>query len=430
MSLLADESHALKLDAADPQAEWREHFFIPENQVYLDGNSLGLLSREAEAALLKMLGQWKNLAIDGWLRADPPWFTLGEELGALMASLIGAAPGEVVATGSTTVNLHALLATFYRPAGKRTKIVATALDFSSDRYALESQIALRGLDPKAELRCVASRDGRLVEEGEIIAAMTDDVALVFLPAVSYQSGQLFDMARLTAAAHERGILIGFDCAHSIGAVEHAFDEWGVDFALWCTYKYLNSGPGGIGGLYVNRRHFPQASGMLPGLRGWWGSDKSRQFDLAPEFTPAGCAGAWQIGTTHLFSAAPLLGSLRIFKAVGIGALRAKSQSLTGYLIELLDELAGPPWHLAIGSPREPARRGGHVAVEHPDAARLCKALKARGVIPDFRPPNVIRLAPAPLYNSFHEVWRTANHMKEIIEHGEQERHIPGRDVVA
>ncbi len=430
MLLLADESHALKLDAADPLAGWRMHFYIPENQIYLDGNSLGLLSREAEAALLNALGQWKNLAIEGWLRAAPPWFTLGEELGALLAPIIGAAPDEVVAAGSTTVNLHALLATFYRPAGRRTKIVATALDFSSDRYALESQIALRGLDPKKELRCVASRDGRLVEEGEIIAAMTDDVAVAFLPAVSYQGGQLLDMARLAAAARERGILIGFDCAHSIGAVPHAFDAWGVDFALWCSYKYLNSGPGGIGGLYVNRRHFPKASGVSPGLRGWWGSDKARQFDLAPEYTPADCAGAWQIGTTHLFSAAPLLGSLQIFEAAGIGALRAKSLALTDYLITLLDELAGPPWNLTIGSPRDPARRGGHVAVEHPEAARICKALKARGVMPDYRPPGVVRLAPAPLYNSFHEVWRTANHLREILERGEQERHVPGRDVVA
>ncbi len=430
MHLLSDESHALKLDAADPLAGWRSHFFIPESLIYLDGNSCGLLSREAETALLKTLAQWKELAIEGWLQADPPWFTLGEELGAMMAPLIGAAPDEVVATGSTTVNLHALLATFYRPEGRRTKIVATALDFPSDRYALESQIALRGLDPKNELICVGSRDGRLVEEGEIIAALGDDTALAFLPAVSYRSGQLFDMARLTAAARARGALIGFDCAHSIGAVPHAFGDWGVDFALWCNYKYLNGGPGAAGGLYVNRRHFPAVSGRMPGLRGWWGCDKARQFDLAPEFAPAESAGAWQIGTTHLFSAAPLQGSLQLFAAAGIGALRAKSLALTQYLIALMDELAGAPWNLTVGTPRDPARRGGHVAVEHPEAARICKALKARGVIPDFRPPNVIRLAPAPLYNSFHDVWGAAQRLKAIVERREYEQYPAGRDVVA
>src|SRR5205823_2830366 len=269
-----DEAYAAELDRADRLAPFRDRFYLPSGQLYFDGNSLGLLSRDAEAAVLRVLGEWKGLGIDGWLGAPTPWYYLGEELGKLTAPLIGAAPDEVVVTGATTVNLHNLVATFYRPEGKRRKIVATALDFPSDVYALRSQLALRGADPEADLVLCGSRDGRTIDEADIVAALTDEVALLLLPSVLYRSGQLFDIAGLTAAAHARGIVAGFDCCHSIGAIPHRFDDWGVDFALWCNYKYLNNGPGGTAGLYVNRRHF----GTTPGLAGWWGSHKERQFD--------------------------------------------------------------------------------------------------------------------------------------------------------
>lgn len=423
-----DAAYAAELDRDDPLAAFRARFYTQPGRCYFDGNSLGLLSRDAEAAVLRVLDEWKRLAIEGWLAAPHPWYSLGEELGKLTAPLIGATPDEVVVTGTTTVNLHNLVATFYQPVGARRKIVATALDFPSDLYALRSQLALRGSDPTRDLVLVPSDDGRTIAEEALIAAMTDEVALVLLPSVLYRSGQLLDLPRLAAAARERGIPLGFDCCHSVGAIPHQFDAWDVDFAFWCNYKYLNNGPGGTAALYVNRRYF----GRAPGLAGWWGSHKARQFDMAASFDPAPDAGAWQISTIQVLSSAPLHGSLQLFAEAGIAAVRAKSLALTRYLMALLDAtgLTAAPYGYAIGTPRDDARRGGHVAVEHADAPRIVKALKARGVIPDFRPPNVIRLAPVALYTSFSDVWRVVAHLRAIVDGREHEAYASGRDLVA
>ena len=424
---VTSEAYARELDAGDPLAPFRERFYLPDGRIYLDGNSLGLLSKDAEAAVRSSLEDWKRLGIDGWLKADPDWFTIGERLGALMASMVGAEPDEVVVTGGTTINLHNLVATFFEPAGSRRAILAGGLDFPSDVYALQSQIALRGGAPD-DLVLVSSNDGRTLDEDDVIAAMTEDVALVVLPSVLYRSGQLLDIARLTAAAQERGIPIGFDCAHSAGVVPHRFDEWGVDFAFWCTYKYLNAGPGAVGALYVNRRHH----GRRPGLSGWWGYAKERQFDMLHTWEGAAGAGAWQIGTPPVLGTVALLGSLRIFEEAGIERIRTKSTAQTGYLIELLEGmgLTGAAHGYRIGTPREPERRGGHVAVEHDAGPRIAKALKARGVIPDFRPPDVVRLAPIPLYTSYHELWRSAHHLREIVESGDFLTLAEGRELVA
>ena len=425
MHTLAD---AQARDRADALRGYRDRFHVPEGQIYLDGNSLGLLTRDAAAEVQRALLQWQTLGIGGWLDADPPWFTLGEELGALVAPLVGAEPAAVVVTGSTTVNLHALLATFYRPEGSRRKILATALDFPSDIYALQSAVALHGGDPARDVVQVASDDGRTVDEAAIIAAMTDEVAFAVVPSVMYRSGQLLDIARLAAAGRERGVPVLFDCAHSAGAVPHAFDAWGVDFAVWCSYKYLNAGPGATAGMYVNRRHW----GATPGLAGWWGYDKDRQFDMVYEWRGGAGAGAWQIGTPPLLATAPLRGSLRLFHEAGMTALREKSLALTSYLMTLIEDLGlcGEPYGYSIGTPREDARRGGHVAVEHADAARIAKALRARGVIPDFRSPNVIRLAPVPLLIGYEDVWTTVQHLKAIIDGGEHHTFTIGRERVA
>jgi kynureninase len=407
--------YAAERDGADPLRAIRDRFYVRDDRIYLDGNSLGLASRDAEAAVLRALEDWKALGIDGWTEGDRPWFHLGEELGALQAELVGARPDEVVLTGTTTVNLHSLVATFYRPAGRRTKILADELNFPSDIYALASEVRLRGYAPEEHLVLARSRDGRTLDEGDLIAAMGDDVALVVLPSVLYRSGQLLDMARLTAAAHERGIPIGFDCSHSVGSVPHRLHDWDVDFALWCTYKYLNGGPGAVGSLFVHRRQF----GTPPALAGWWGYDKARQFDMALDFAPAASAGGWQISTPPVLSAAALYGTLRMFREAGIRRVREASLNRTGYLIFLIDELlSGAPCGFGVGTPREPERRGGHVALEHPDAIRICKALKARGVIPDFRFPNVIRLAPIALYTTYTELWRTVEILREIVDRGE------------
>lgn len=410
------ESLARALDAADPLAGFRERFYVPSDTIYLDGNSLGLLSRDAETAIIDALESWKTHGINGWLAADPPWFTLGEDLGSRLAAMIGATPESVVVTGTTTVNLHQMIGTFYRPEGNRRKIVATSLDFPSDVYAMQSQIRTLGGDPDRDLVLVESRDGRTIGEDDIIAALNDEVALVMLPTVLYRSGQLLDVELLTAAAHEVGAIIGFDCAHSIGAIPHQLDQWGVDFAVWCTYKYLNAGPGAVGALYVNPRHY----GLEPALAGWWGYRKDRQFEMVHRWEGAHSAGAWQISTIPLLSTAALIGSLAMFEEAGIDAIRAKSLAQTDYLISRIDDsgLCDQAIGYRVGTPREHARRGGHVAVDHGHAAQITRALRAKGVTPDFRQPNVIRLAPIALYTTYHELWYTVQVLREIVESGE------------
>lgn len=428
MSTFLDRAYAEELDRDDPLRPFRDRFYVQPGTLYMDGNSLGLLSRDAEQSLLATLDDWKTLGIDAWMRANPPWFYLGEELGKRQAAMFGAEPDEIVVAGTITVNLHQLVGTFYEPTDTRRKIIATALDFPSDIYALQAHIRAHGGDPEVDLIRVPSHDGRTIDEDDIIAAMTDDVALASLPSVLYRSGQLLDMERLTRAANERGIPIGFDCAHSAGVIPHRFSEWGVDFALWCNYKYLNAGPGSVGGLYVNRRHF----GKLPALPGWWGYAKERQFDMLHDFEGAPGAGAWQISTINVLAAAPLIGSMNIIDEVGIDAIRAKSLQLTDYLMQLLEDsgLLGGMYGYAIGTPREHKRRGGHVAVEHEHGTQIARALKARGVVPDFRPPNVIRLAPVPLYTTFADVWETVQHLRDIIDTGEYQALAEQREVVA
>ncbi|MBC8138151.1 MAG: kynureninase [Fibrella sp.] len=405
------ENVAQALDAADPLRSFRERFYRRAGEIYLDGNSLGLLSRDAESSVLRVLDEWKTLGIEGWTAADPPWFSFSETLANSVAPLIGADAGEVIVTGSTTVNLHQLLATFYDPAAVKSRILADELNFPSDIFALQSHLRLRGLNPGEHLVRVPSRDGRTLEEDDIIAAMTEgNVQMAVLPSVVYTSGQLLDMKRITQAARDRDILIGWDCSHSIGAVPHALSEWGVDFAFWCHYKYLNAGPGSVGGLYLNRRHF----GKSPGLAGWFGSRKDKQFAMEHTLIPADDAGAMQIGTPHLLSLAPLEGTLRIHHEAGMDRLRAKSLALTAFLRELTEaELV--PLGVGVATPPEPERRGGHLALIHPEAARISRALRRAGVVPDFRPPDIVRLAPVPLYTSFADCVEAVRRLEVILE---------------
>ena len=408
--------HAEALDAQDPLRGFAERFYRPEGIAYLDGNSLGLLSVDAERAVQDALQAWKIYGVEGWTGAEPAWFTLGEQRGAEMAPLVGAAPSSVVVTGGTTINLHQLVASFYRPEGKRRKIVATSLDFPSDIYALQGQIRLRSGDPDTDLVQVPSRDGRTLAIDDLFAAFTDQVALVLLPSVLYRSGQLLDIPALTQAAHTAGCLIGWDCAHSVGTIPHAFDDWNIDFATWCTYKYLNAGPGAVGALYVNPRH----ANTVPALPGWWGYRKDRQFEMVHDWEGASGAGAFQISTIPLLSAAALLGSLPIFQEAGLDAVRAKSLAQTRYLMDMVEftGLTSEPYGYRIGTPRDDTARGGHVALEHDRAAAISAALRQRGVIVDFRAPDVIRLAPIALYTSYAELWDVVQVLREIIDSGE------------
>jgi kynureninase len=370
------------------------------------------------------LDAWRSQAIEGWTEAEPPWYTFAETLGAQTAPLVGAAPEEVIVANSTTVNLHQLLATLYDPHDRRTALLTDATAFPSDLYALRSHLRLRGRDPVADLRLVPSRDGLTLDEEEIIAALTAEVQLAVLPAVIYTSGQLLDMRRIAHEARRRGIRIGFDCSHSIGAVPHELSAWEVDFAFWCSYKYLNGGPGASGGLYLNRRHW----GGEPGLAGWFSSRKDRQFDLATELTPAPNAGAMQIGTPNILSMAPLQGTLELHCEAGMERLRRKSLALTRFLLDLaMTELAG--LNVTTQTPLDEARRGGHIALRHPEAARVCKALRAHGVVPDFRPPDIIRLAPVPLYTRFLDCYEAIARLRAILMGREYETYEAGRDLV-
>jgi kynureninase len=379
----------------------------------VDGNSLGLLSKDAETCVGRVLQEWKELGIRGWLGGNPPWFYYAETLGEMACELVGAKPEEVVATGATTVNLHSLVSTFYAPTHSRNKILADELNFPTDIYALQSQVKLKGFNPETHLVLAPSKDGRTLDEETIVALMKSDTALIVLPSVLYKSGQLLDMEYLTEEAHSRDILIGFDCSHSVGVVPHSFDTIGVDFAFWCSYKYLNGGPGSPAFLYVNKKHFNRE----PALAGWFGYKKDKQFDMLLHFEHAHSAGGWQISSPSILSTAPLEGALSITLEAGIHNIRKKSLRMTSYFMFLVDELLSE-YGFTIGTPREYKRRGGHVALEHKEGFRINEALKHKNIIPDFRPPNIIRIAPIPLYNTYHEIWEIVQCLKEILEHKE------------
>ncbi|WP_232698291.1 kynureninase [Brevibacillus daliensis] len=413
------------LDSQDPLAHFRNEFYLHPDGIYLDGNSLGLTSKRAEKTLLECFEDWKTIGIDGWSQGTHPWFYISEKLGEQMAPLVGAHADEVIVTGSTTSNLHQILATFYKPEGKRTKIMANELDFPTDIYAIQSQLRMHGYDHEKHLIRIKSRDGLTIAEDDIIAAMSDEIAVIIMPAVFYRSGQLLDMKRLTEEAHKHGILIGFDGCHSVGSVPHYFSDWDVDFAFWCNYKYLNAGPGGVGSLYVNRKHF----GTYPGLAGWFGSDKEKQFEMAHEFVPTHDAGAYQVGTPHILSLAPLIGSLEMFHEAGIDQIRKKSLQLTRYMMDLIKNELGDVG-FTIGNPDEDHLRGGHVCLQHEEAVRICKALKDRGITPDFRAPNIVRLAPVALYNSYTEVYESVQTLKKIMAEKAYEIYENKRGVIA
>lgn len=422
---LLTRSYAEQLDQQDKLSSFKNEFYIRDGVYYMDGNSLGLLSKRSEQTLLSLLNSWKEHGIDGWTKGEYPWFYLSEKLGEMCAPLVGAKVDEVIMTGSTTSNLHQLLATFYRPKEGKTKILADELNFPSDLYAIQSQIRLHGLETDEHLILVKSEDGHTLAEDQIIEAMNDEVAVIVLPSILYRSGQILDMKKLTEAAHQKGIIIGFDLCHSVGAIPHSLHDIGVDFAFWCNYKHLNGGPGAVAGLFVHEKHL----GKTPGLLGWFGSDKTKQFDLDIEMTPATTAGAYQLGTPHVLSLAPLYGSLELFNEAGIDAIREKSIKLTNYMMELI-ETEVSDYGFTFGNPSDVASRGGHIFLVHEEAARICKALKEEGVIPDFRAPNGIRLAPVALYTSYTDIWETVQILKSIMEENKYKRFENQRDVIA
>lgn len=398
---------AIALDQQDILGKFRDRFFpLADNKVYMDGNSLGLASIDAEKALLKVMDVWKKEGILLWNVDNGHYFNYGKNLGARVGKLINAGENEVMITANTTLNIHQAIATFWMPTKERYKILVDDLNFPTDRYAIDSQVLLKGMKVDEVVKVVNSNNGVFIDEDAVIAAMTEDVAVILLPSVLYRSSQLLDMERLTKEAHKRGIYIGFDLCHSIGAVAHNFEAIQPDFAIWCNYKYLSAGPGATAGIYVNKKHFNKQVG----LSGWFGNKDETQFQLKHQFDQALDITAYQTGTPNMFSMAPLEGVLNIYEEAGMENVRAKSLNLTAYMMYLIDTRL-EDYNYSYNNGTEDAKRGGHVALVHEEAYRICLALKKHNIIPDFREPNVIRLAPIALYNSYEEVY----HLVETLE---------------
>jgi kynureninase len=431
MSVPASREEARARDAADPLRALRTRFALPhaargEPLTYLCGHSLGLMPLAARERVLEELDDWANLGVQGHEQARRPWIPYHENLTAGLALIAGALPEEVIAMNSLTANLHLMLASFYRPEGRRRAILMEAGAFSSDRHAVASQIAWRGLEPESaliELAPVAAED--TVPEAAIeaiLAARGEEIALVLWPGVQFRTGQAFDVARIVRAAHAHGCIAGIDLAHSVGNVPLALHESDADFAVWCSYKYLNAGPGAIGGCFVHQRHVDaqprtRHSGALPGARlaGWWGHEEPTRFLMEPQFQAAAGAAAWQLSNPSILAAAPLLASLSIFSAAGIAPLREKSVALTAFLEEQLAPLAAD---VQIITPRNPGQRGCQLSLRVRGGAgrgrQVFEALGARGIVVDWRAPDTIRVAPVPLYNGFEDAFNFATALAQVL----------------
>ncbi len=413
-SFSAEEEFAREQDRVDPLRAFRERFHLPSGEngqplIYFVGNSLGLMPKTTRAEVEQELEDWARLGVDGHLQATTPWYSSHETVREPLARLAGAKPAEVVAMNTLTVNLHLLMATFYRPTKERWKILMEEPAFPSDTYAVKSQLRHHGFDEETGV-VIARSEGGQIETGvfeELLERQGSEIALVLLGGVNFFTGQFFDVPRITAAAQRQGCVVGVDLAHAIGNVPLALHDWNVDFAAWCSYKYLNSGPGAVAGAFIHERHATNRE--LPRLAGWWGNDPATRFrmQLEPEFIPVASADAWAVSNPPIFSLAPLRSSLAIFDAAGgMKALREKSEKLTGYLQFLLEQ--GGATNYEVITPRAAEARGAQLSIVARERPReLFEELERAGVRCDFREPNVIRVAPAPLYNTFHEVWRFA-----------------------
>jgi kynureninase len=388
---------------------FHEEFAKPDG-VYFAGNSLGLMPRAAESAVLELLRQWKQHGVEGWL--DCGWIDQAERLSLALAPLVGAEPDEVIVTGTTTVNLHQLLATFYHPRADKRKILIDHHAFPSDRYAVVSHLRLQGIDPAADLLVATPQNGQTFAPGELAAKLSTDVAVAILPSVIFTTGQLLPLAELAETAERREILLILDCSHSIGAVPHDFHRERVPLAFWCSYKYLNGGPGAVGGLFCRRERL----GSAPGLAGWWGNDPGTRFDMPFEIQPAGAARRFQISTPSMLSLVPLSASLEIFQRATIPAVRSASLMLTDFFMQRAREVL-PEFNIV--TPSGPDQRGGQVTLRHAEGRRISTVLRRKHrIIGDFRAPDLLRFAPVALYNSAEEVDQAIAALREIIDRRE------------
>jgi kynureninase len=414
---------AQELDQQDPLAAFRSRFHFPtfhnENPVYFTGNSLGLQPKTAATYIQEELNAWANFGVEGHFLAKRPWFSYHENLTNMAAKVVGALPIEVVITHSLTTNLHLLMVSFYKPVGKRVKILCEEKAFPSDQYALASQVAFHGL-PADTLVEVGPRSGEhLIREDDIlqkIAELGDELALVMIGGVNYYTGQYFNLQKITTAGHAVGAIVGFDLAHAAGNVNLELHDWNVDFAAWCGYKYLNSSPGGVSGLFVHERHAHDKT--LPRFAGWWGHNKEARFQMEPGFDPIPGAEGWQLSNAPVLGMAAHLASLEIFEEAGMERIAQKRNQLTAFLAFLIEDVSErnkEKCSFEIITPKSPSERGAQLSIlAKGQGKQLFDRLTDLGVIADWREPNVIRIAPAPLYNSYEDCFLFAQYLESAI----------------
>jgi kynureninase len=411
---------AAELDARNPLARYRAQFHFPQapdgsDFVYLCGHSLGLQPKSARRYVDELLDDWARLGVEGHFQGNSPWMPYHHFLADQTARLVGAQPEEVVVMNSLTVNLHLMMVSFFRPTPQRHKLVIEASAFPSDQYAVKSQIRFHGFDPSTSLIELTPRPGEFVIRDEdiqtLIEKQGDSIALIMLGGVNYSSGQLFDMPAIAKGGHGKGCVVAFDLAHAAGNVPLQLHDWDIDFAVWCSYKYLNGGPGCVAGCFVHQRH--AKAWDLPRFAGWWGHDEKSRFQMGPDFHPATGAEGWQLSNPPIMALAALRGSMDLFDEAGMTKLRAKSLDLTGYLEFLLNHQANSKFEII--TPRDPARRGAQLSLRIANGKRsLCDQLLKNGVICDWREPDILRVAPVPLYNSFGDVYRFVETLSAIL----------------
>jgi kynureninase len=414
--------YACQLDAQDELKEYRNEFIFPqhngENVIYFTGNSLGLQPKRTKKYVEDVMNDWANLAVEGHFYAEKPWWDYQERFAEPLSKIVGAKPSEVTVMNTLTVNLHLLMVSFYRPTGKRYKIICEEKAFPSDQYMFQSQVKFHGYDPKDAIVEIKRREGEHnIRLEDIIAKINevgDELALVLFGGVNYYTGQVFDMKTITEAGHKVGAVVGFDLAHAAGNVELKLNEWGVDFAAWCSYKYMNSGPGNASGCFVHEKHH---YADLPRFAGWWGHNKERRFKMEPDFDPVHGADGWQVSNLPVLSLAPYLASAEMFAEVGMDKLIKKRDQITAYLEFILHEIDSeiPGAEFEIITPKNKEERACQLSVFlHGQGRNLFDYLMSNGVITDWREPNVIRLAPVPLYCSFEDMYNFGQILKRGI----------------
>jgi kynureninase len=411
---------AQEQDQKDPLKKYREQFYFPQhegkNVLYFTGNSLGLQPKSTSKYIQQELDDWAKYGVEGHFHAKNPWYSYHEQFAEPLAKIVGAKPHEVVAMNQLTVNLHLLMVSFYRPSKNRYKIICETKAFPSDQYALESQVKHYGHSPDIAIIEAKPRPKEHTLRTEDILSLIDEhsdtLALVMMGGVNYYTGQVFEMDKITAAAHKAGAFVGFDLAHAVGNIKLKLHEWNVDFACWCSYKYLNSGPGGVAGIYVHEKHATNKN--IPRFAGWWGHNKEVRFKMEKGFDPIPTAESWQLSNAPVLSMAAHKAAIDMFDEVGMDALCEKRDKLTGYLEFIIDSINEEKGGniLEIITPRDKKHRGAQLSIiAHGQGKDLFNRLMAKGVVPDWREPNVIRLAPVPFYNSFEDIYRFGEILK-------------------